>query len=185
MEHGMSLADLAQGLGPYRSQISTGLVALPIGGALLGNVLCKLQDRAGAWFLSAVVHLAVFMIVPPLFVLGYLALGTHTNLFTQVDALLYFGPIASGMLTLFLVPQVLPLDRIPGFDRLRGLAGLTAITCVLLWGMSRMRLWGHIYILGSMQGVLLTILAVYLLVRYLVGKVMSPGRTPDLDYLPE
>lgn len=183
MTHGTSLAELATKLDVYRPQILQGLVALPLGGALLGRVLVAVQERAGAWFLSAVVHLAVFVMMPPVAVLAYLALGTHTNLFTDVDVLLYIAPIIAGLATLFVVPQVMPYDRIPGFDRLRGLFGLAFLTTGILWFLSRMHFVTYFWIRGGIGSILLGGLVVFVLLKISLDKVLSPAKVHDLELL--
>ena len=182
MTHGTSLAELATSLDVYRPQILQGLVALPLGGALVGRVLVAMQERAGAWFLSAVVHLAVFVMIPPAMVLAYLALGTHTNLFTEVDALLYIAPIVAGMATLFVVPQVMPFERIPGFDRLRGLFGLAFLTTLILWFLSRMHFVTYFWIRGGVGSIVLGGLVVFVLLKVCLDKVFRPARVHDLEF---
>ena len=183
MTHGTSLAELATTLDPYRHQILQGLVALPLGGALLGRLLVAVQERAGAWFLSAVVHLAVFLMIPPAGVLAYLALGTHTNLFTDVDALLYIAPICAGLATLFVVPQVMPYERIPGFDRLRGLFGLVTLTSLIMWFLSRMHFVTYFWVRGGVGSLFLGAFVIFVLLKVCLDKVMSPARVHDLELL--
>lgn len=183
MENGTSLAELATSLEAYRPQILQGLVALPLGGALLGRVLVAVQERAGAWFLSAVVHVAVFLMIPPALVLGYLVLGTHTNLFTDVDALLYIAPILAGMATLFVVPQVMPFHRIPGFDRLRGLFGLAFLTTLIVWFLSRMHFVTYFWVRGGVGSLLMAGFVVFVLLKVCLDKVFRPARVHDLELL--
>lgn len=181
MDEVTSVADLMGGLKPFQTQITIALVALPLGGVLLGRALLSLRKRVGLWFLSLVVHGAVFMVVPPLVVLLYLAFGTGTNLFTDVDAPLVFGPLISGAATLLLVPQIMDLDLIPGFHRLRGLMGLVALSFGGVFMLSRTRFSVWLWVRPSMTSLLLVAVLVYLAFKVCVDMITNPGRTPELD----
>lgn len=184
MTQGTSLADLAVVVEPHRREIMIGLLALPVVGPLIGRLLMGLSERAGAWFLSLVIHLAVFLVLPTAMILGYLGFVVHTNLFTQVDALLYIAPLLSGTFTLFMVPRVMALEDIPGFDRLVGLFVLVGVTTFLLMLFAKMRIYMGFFILGGFKDLLLVGLGIFLLLRWALGKISGSSDT-GRDHLVE
>ncbi len=182
MQEGTSLADLGVNLAPHRHEIMGFLVALPILGPLVGRALKAWRPRVGAWWLSAVVHMAVFLLVPTGMVVAYLAFVTQTDLFRQVDALLAFGPILAGFATLVLVPHVMPLDDIPGFDRLFGLMVLVGVAFSAVALLVKTRIFAGFVFFGGLKDLLVMAFCVYLLVRWAWGLVSGPSRAPVLEH---
>lgn len=181
MNEGTSLADMVGVLAPHKQKILMGLAGLPILGPLVGKILVNVRERVGAWFLSGVVHLAVFLTVPSLLIIAYLMLATDANLLTDVDALLTFGPVVSGVLTLFLVPQVMALDRIPGFSRIASLAMLVAISSVMAYILAKTRIFAGIFMIATFKDLLMMGVVIYLIMAVLWSKVTGPASDHDFD----
>lgn len=164
-----SLADLVGSLAPYRGGILYGLVAFPVLGPALGQLGLLATPRLGDWLLSMVVHLAVFMVVPSVLVIAYLGLATSTNLVTQVDAVLTFGPLVSGIATLFVVPRIRSFDDIPGFDRLQGLMLLVGMSSVLAFLIMKTRIFVSFFVVSNISQLLFLAFVVYLAMKAAFG----------------
>jgi hypothetical protein len=180
MSQEASVAGLVDDLGKYREQIKFSLLGLPVGGLILGRLLMTIREQVAAWFLSIVVHAAVFLLIPPAIILAYLAFGTGINLYQDVDALLAFGPLLSGGLTLILVPQIMDLDEIPGFDRLRGLVGLVALSFGLVFVLSRTNFMIWFFVRPTLSTIFLAALGLYLLFKMFLGMMTRKGQASDL-----
>lgn len=172
----VSVADLVKDLGNHRDLIKYTLIGLPILGVLLGRMLMSFQERAAAWFLSIVVHAAIFLLIPPAIILAYLAFGTGMNLYQDVDALILFGPLLSGFLTLILVPQIMSLDDIPGFDRLRGLAGLVTMSFGLVFVLSRTNFMVWFLVRPTLFSLFVAAVVLYVIFRNFLNMVTRKAR---------
>lgn len=181
MSEQASIATLVAELSQHHSEILAGLVALPVGGYLLGSLLLKVQERVAAWFLSIVVHAAVFLVIPSAIVLAYLGLGSGVNLYSDVDALITFGPVLSGVLTLILVPQLMDLDDIPGFDRIRGLAGMVALCFGVVFFLSRTRIMLWFFVRPTMSQIFLLAVGLYLAFRTFFGMMTRRASRPGMN----
>lgn len=121
---------------------------LPIAGFLVGQValafllgLVQGDGREGVSPLRYGYAVLVYAACVP----GVLAtlLTAYTLLFLRADllavnALVYFAPIASMALTLWLIRRKVSFDQVPGFDRLSGLIVMLAVTFAIVFALSRM-----------------------------------------------
>jgi hypothetical protein len=116
------------------------------------------------------------MVVPSVLVIGYLATATSTNLVTQVDAVLTFGPVVSGIAALFVVPRIRSFDDIPGFDRLYGLMVLVGMATVLAFLIMKTRIFVGFFVISSIPQLLFLAFVVYLAMKAASGMAFRGER---------
>ena len=82
----------------------------------------------------------------------------------QVSGVIYFLPIISMFVTLFILSRKLSLKRIPGFDKISGLVFMIITASMVIFLLSRMRIWtvfiGSIWHLFGLFIVLLVVFRV-------------------------
>jgi len=88
---------------------------------------------------------------------GYALLFTGQNLL-DVNLLIYALPMACMALTLLVISRAVRFEQIPGFRRLSGLMGMMALTFLILFALSRTRIWllfgGSIFTLIALAAVI-------------------------------
>lgn len=105
-------------------------------------VICKLipGKREEPFILSANLTLSVISL---LLWAGYLAYATNTGGWTlvvkQADLILLFLPLYHLITSLWLSRQCIPLELIPAFRTLQGLALMAGVFLTLSWLMARIR----------------------------------------------
>ncbi|MEZ4765253.1 MAG: hypothetical protein R3C26_19345 [Calditrichia bacterium] len=82
----------------------------------------------------------------------------------EVNALIYFLPIISMIVTLALMRRNVNFDYLPGFDRLRGLMLLLAVTFIVSFLLMQLRIW--LFFGGSIGSLLIGMILIFLLLRY-------------------
>jgi hypothetical protein len=81
--------------------------------------------------------------VPGIFatlLVAYTMFFENTSLL-QVNWVIYFLPIISMFITLFILSRKLSLKRIPGFDKISGLFFMIITASIVIFLLSRMRIW--------------------------------------------
>lgn len=100
--------------------------------------------------------------------IGY-ALLTRTNLL-NVNATVYFLPLVSMITNLIIIGKQAEFSKLPGFGRLSGLIIIMAITFAILFFLSKVRILVGFF--GSFEALLILGVAIYLLLRWSVKKVL-------------
>jgi hypothetical protein len=117
-------------------------VALPALAALLGSAHGPSRGGLAPWkhLYSLIVYLVC---VPGVFasvITAYTLFFTRENLL-DVNAVVYFAPIVSMIVTLVIISKRVSFDEIPGFDRLSGLITALAVTFVFALALRKTRIW--------------------------------------------
>lgn len=158
-----SLVDLVQNLSTWRLEAAVFFAALPLVAYVGGRLLVGgFGRKATSRFLAVVVYLAVLPGIPMAIIVAFLLFFARSNLLTDYDAVLFFGPVLCMVLTLFATSRVLPMDEIPGFGKLRGLMMVTTLAFALAYLLYRLGI--HLVFFGSLTSlVILFLLLVFAL----------------------
>lgn len=140
--------------------------------SLLGFLLPKpvRYQKSTLWLYSIMVHISS---IPGMFALALLAYSlffTRENLL-DVNVMVYFLPPLSMALTLFLLRQQISFTLVPGFGRLLGLMGLMGLSFLGMLLLNK--LFVGIFFGGSIVQLIAIGFGVYLLVRWLWGKLVG------------
>ncbi|MCZ7647156.1 MAG: hypothetical protein M5U26_18195 [Planctomycetota bacterium] len=128
----MTLEELFQLAGAHPWIVLGVFLAPPLLAGVAGLVHERDALGVSSWryLYSVLIYVAC---VPGIFaavVTGYMLFFRNADL-TRVNVLVYFLPIASMVATIFLVNKAVPLQRVPGFDRLSGLMLMLGISFAL------------------------------------------------------
>ncbi len=120
------------------------VVLLCIPAAVLATGLMHGRGRGGSAPWKYLYALLVYLVcVPGMFaavLTGYMLFFTRENLL-DVNFLIYFLPIISMVVTLLLMRRQVNFGEVPGFDRLAGLMTMIGAAFVIVFALSRTRLW--------------------------------------------
>lgn len=168
----MTIEDLLTNLEKYQDFLLLWYVALPLLAFVAGRLAPGLlvNDSWQSYGLSTLVFLAatpgifaIVLVFYSLFVLGL-------NLL-QVNIILYYVPILSMALTLFLMARATNLTALPGFGRLQGLLLLLTVTFVIWFLLLKLRVW--LVFGGSMLALVAGAVIVYFLARWALQKTIG------------
>ncbi len=121
---------------------------------ILGLIHGPNKGAASPWryFYSVLVYLACVPGILSAVLTGYLIFFTRENLL-DVNLLVHVAPLVSMIVSLMLISKNVSLEDIPGFDRLSGLMTMIAVTCVIVLGIYKTRLWvvfgGSVFVLAA------------------------------------
>ena len=143
--------------------------------ALLGGIFGKGRGHESPWkFLYSVL---IYMVsIPGIFAITlsiYLFLFERhsimdTNIYTQIL------PVISMITTLFIIKNIVPFERIPGFQRLSGLIMVIFSTLVFMWFINKTRIIVFSYL--KIQYAFLIFVALLLLIKFGMAKFFSSPR---------
>ena len=173
----MTLQDLLLRLEPYRVELAVGMLALPVLTWVSGWLLRAVSPPACRWYLALPLYLATVPGIGMILTVLYLLWFTRTNLFAELDIVLYFGLPACMVLTLLAVRNLMPFERIHGFGRLSGFILLVAVSFAIVFLISRLRFLVGFF--GSFRALIVAFLGVFLLLKLAAGKMAGktgPGR---------
>jgi hypothetical protein len=135
----LTMKELVRQALPYRTYVLYWVLALPAVTFLLGHLLRPLSRRLSGWFLTLAILVAIVPGLMSGLTVGYLFLFTATNMVSEMDLVIHFGPIASMLATLVAATRVLPVREIPGLDRIGGMFLFGAVVSGILFALSRSR----------------------------------------------
>ena len=134
------------------------------------SILMKLfirQPRAyfKPWkqFYSLIIYMSC---IPGMFstvLTAYILFFTHENLL-NLNAIVYFLPIVSMIVTLIILRTGLDFNRLPGFKRLYGLMIMIGISFFLALFIQKMNIW--IVFGGSVQMLFVLAIGIFLLLKW-------------------
>ncbi len=161
----MSIAELIGYLGSHSRQLVTFFVAIPMFSFAYGQMVAREKALLSPhkYVYATLVYLTC---VPGIFaavITAYALFFLNENLLT-VNYIVYFLPIISMIITIAIIRKHADLDKIPGFDRLKGLMALLALTFIISLLLIRLRVW--ILFGGSMASLLIIIALVFLILRW-------------------
>lgn len=147
------------------------MAAVTILGAGIPAILNRFSERRAAQFASLPIYLTVLPGVTSSVVLAYLLFFTNENLFRLSGGWALLLPPFWMLGSLFLFSKIVEFDEVPGFDRLRGLFGVAALSLVTLLILDRFRILVIFYIgpLGGLIAFLLLFIGFKLAIRRAFG----------------
>lgn len=160
----MSLGEFVQFLGnnPYYPIFY--FIALPLA-AYLALKLGKGEGHLSPWcnFYTVLIYLSVIPGIFALLLNFYHLLFEKMSIY-DVNLMTQFLPIASMLLTLFLIKKNVSFDEIPGFGKMTGFVSMMAGIMVIFFILNKMRLIAFTYV--PFIWVIILLIIVYLIVRY-------------------
>lgn len=161
----MSIAELITRLDIFAPYLAGILIVIPIFSFIYTRWLgpAKTMTRPHNFVLATIVYLSC---VPGMFaavLTAYSLFFLRSNLL-EVNALIYFLPLISMIVTLALMRRNVNFDYLPGFDRLRGLMLLLAVTFIVSFLLMQLRIW--LFFGGSIGSLLIGMILIFLLLRY-------------------
>ena len=167
----MTLGEFFQMLGDHPTIIIFYLLAVPLT-ALLARLFAGDEGHLSPWkyLYSALIYLIT---VPGIFSITlnvYLFLFERQSIF---DANIYSQvlPIISMIATLLIIHRCVPLEKIPGFDRLSGLIYIIAALLAIMWILDRTHIIAITFI--PFHWVLLFIVIMLVLVRWGWSRIVA------------
>jgi hypothetical protein len=141
------------------------LAAVPAAALLLRFLHGKYKGKRPPWkyIYSVLVYQTCIPGVFAVTVTVYSWLFLHANLLT-LDIFIYYLPIISMLLTLFIISRSVPFKFIPGFERIYGLIILLELTFLITIFIDRLRVF--ISFRGSVLTLFLISAAVFFLLKY-------------------
>jgi hypothetical protein len=159
----MTLQQILHQLEPWRMHLAAAMLALPVFTWISGYLVRAASPQACRWYLALPLYLVTVPGVCLLLTVVYLMLFTGANLFAELDVVLYFGPVLCMAVTLAAIRNLMPFDRIRGFDRLSGLILLVAISFGIVFMLSRLRF--IIGFFGSFKMLVVCFFVIFLLLK--------------------
>lgn len=168
----ITIFGLVNSLLQYRVIIATFIILIPVISFVVGILLKRAgKTKACAWFLSIIIYITLIPGICILIIVLYLFFFAGTNLVTQLDIILYFGPIISMIATLIIVSRIMPFRDIPGFDRLSGLMLVTGISFAIILFLYRLRFF--IGFFASLEILILIFAAIFVLLKIGIEKIFK------------
>lgn len=137
-----TIRELVELIAGRPAAVAVVLLGIPAAILVLGLMHGKGRGGAAPWrHLYAV--LVYLVCVPGMFsavLTGYTLFFTNENLL-DVNFLVYILPIISMAVTLLLMRRQVNFDDVPGFGRLTGLMAMIGSAFVIVFALSRTRLW--------------------------------------------
>lgn len=135
-----SLADLvAQFSADYAMESLIAMASVTLFGGVGALALKRVSERAAAQFMALPIYLCVFPGMAASTIVAYLLFFARQNLFTTPGAALLLVPPVWMFFSLLLFSRLIDFDEVPGFDRLRGLMGLAALSFITALILDRFR----------------------------------------------
>lgn len=140
--------------------------------ALLAGILGKGEGHISPWkyLYSALLY---FSCVPGIFAV---TLSVYFFLFErrsimETDVYTQILPVASMLLTIFIIRKNVDLENVPGFDKLSGLIMIITAALGIMWFVDKTRIWVLTYV--PFQYVFLIFIALLLVIRFGWSKITS------------
>lgn len=145
--------------------------SLPILSILIGWI-AGINSKLSPWkyFFSVLVYAACIPAIFSFMLIIYGLFFYQQNLL-EVNFLAYFLPLLSLVFTLLLINKKIPLDDVPGFDRLSGL--LTVIVFSFLATFLLQRVFIHFVFFGSFTNFIAVFVLLFILFKLGLKKVMK------------
>ena len=119
---------------------------------------------------SFITYLAVIPGIIASVLLAYALFFTRTNLL-EVNAVIYFLPIVSMIVTLFIISRIVSFNQLPGFDRLRGLMFMIAVSFAAVLFIQKMRIWVMFH--GSLLWLILLGVGIFVVLKLGAHKLFA------------
>lgn len=172
----MTLGELIDWLSVHPFYVVAYFLWIPLT-ALIAGWVAKGEGHLSPWkYLYSVL---IYLICVP----GILAVGLNIYLFLferisvfQSDLFTQVLPILSMVGTLLIIKRQVPLEYIPGFDRLSGLMMLVGATILVMWFMDRVRI--YVFSFMRFEYLILVFVAIFLVLRVGMKRVFGGQSNP-------
>ncbi|MEM7016476.1 MAG: hypothetical protein AAF512_03935 [Pseudomonadota bacterium] len=168
----MSIQELLNLIQGYPEYLLVYFCVPPVLAFFIGFLHGRQRGEATGWkyVYSVLVYLVCLPGIISLSLLAYNLFFIRGNLL-EVNALVYFLPVASMILTLVIVAKQASINELPGFGKLSGLMVLLALTFAVLLFVYKTRIL--IGFFGSFEALLVLGVAVFLAFRWASRKLFS------------
>jgi hypothetical protein len=137
----MTLQDLFDSIGQNPTFMLTFFIGLPIVALVMTWVTGEDAYKSPWNFIySGIIYAAAIPGIFATMLVAYSLFFENTSLL-HVNWVVYFLPIISMIATLFILSRTLQLDKIPGFDKISGLVFMIVAASMVIFLLSRMRIW--------------------------------------------
>ena len=137
----MTLKELFNSIGENPTFMLIFFISLPILAFVMNWITGKDSYKSPWSFIySGIVFAAAIPGIFATLLVAYTMFFENTSLL-EVNWVVYFLPIISMFLTLLILSQKLSLERIPGFDKISGLVFMIIAASMVIFLLSRMRIW--------------------------------------------
>jgi hypothetical protein len=170
----MTARDFLDLLGAHPMALGLGLAAAPLLALLLSFALPKERHLATPWrhVDSLLLHAACLPGVLAALLCAYVMLFRRGDLM-DLNLLVSLAPVAGMGVTIWALSRAVDFEELPGFDRLWGLFVVTAVTFIILFALSRMRLW--LVFGGSFVQFIVVGAGLFLLLTWGSHRAFGPG----------
>lgn len=159
----MTLQDLFDQIGQHPAEVLFFFAGVPVVALLVGLIAGReVGQSPWTYIYAGLIYLAcvpgVFAVTLCLFTFFF-----EGSSFLEVNALVYFLPIVSMIVTLVLIRRFVPLEDIPGFRKILGLLMMIFVTFVAILLLQKTRIW--VVFVGSvwhLLGLFVILLAVFM-----------------------
>lgn len=137
----MTLQQLFDWIGQNPTWIMIFFLSLPILSFVITWVIGEYSYQSpGKYIYSALIYAAC---TPGIFatLLVFYTLFFENKSLLEVNLFIYFLPILSMFTVLMILSRKLQLEHIPGFDKISGLVSMIVAASVVIFLLSRMRIW--------------------------------------------
>lgn len=164
----MSIQELFSYLGPFSKLISIYFLVVPMGAWFLSYWHKKSPQKILAISLSSLVYCVSIPAIFALILLSYSLFFTRQNLL-EVNVLVYFLPIISMLLSLFVISRYVLLKTLPGYKRMSGLMVLISIVFILLIVLYKMRIL--IGFFGSLPSLVIIAVILFFILKWAIKRI--------------
>ncbi len=170
----MTLQELFNIVGADPTYIIAYFIMVPII-ALIVGFTSKGEAHLSPWnyIFSALVYLAC---IPGIFAatLCIYNFFFERQSFLNLNIFVYFLPILSMFVTLFLIKNRIAFNRIPGFSNLSGLIMVITATFIVMLLIQKTRIW--VVFIGSVGHLLIAFLVLFLIIRIGFSKLFKQSK---------
>ncbi len=161
----MSVRELIAAIGEYQIAVAATLAAVPVLAFVVTLLHPKGEGGQSPWryIYALLVYFACLPGIMAAVLTGYTMMFIKANLL-DANAVVYFLPIVSMVVTLMVMKRQVDFDEIPGFDRLSGLMVLLGITFMILLAIEKTRIW--IVFGGGFTALLAIVAVVFALLKW-------------------
>jgi hypothetical protein len=137
----MTLQQLFDSIGENPTLMLTFFIGLPIVAFVMTWITGEDSYKSPWNFIySGIIYAAAIPGIFATMLVAYTLFFENTSLL-QVNWIVYFLPIIAMFATLFILSRKLQLDKIPGFDKISGMIFMITIASIVIFLLSRMRIW--------------------------------------------
>ncbi len=159
----MTISDLIKIAGENPTPVVVYMLIIPLV-SLLGYIWFsgKQVSQPGSYVFSALTHAAAVPGILAIILTAYGLLIKRSD-FLEVNVIVYFLPIISMIVTFVLIHKTIPMQQVPGFDRIGGLMMMIAATFFIIFILQKIFI--GVFFFGSMQMFFGLFLVLFVLIK--------------------